>query len=361
MPSPPPPDLSNRRLFNQALSANRFTKPEEVVRWLGAVQAQDYPGARWALGLRMARATDDTIERAVDAGRIIRTHVLRPTWHFVTPADIRWMLALTAPRVQKTMSYYRRQHGLDAAALRRSENAIARALRGGAELVRDELTKAVRGAGVALNVGTLYHILMHAELNAVICSGARRGRQSTYALLDDRVPAVRALSRDQALAELTRRYFTSHGPAQVSDFVWWSGLTMKDARAGLEMVQRDVTSETIDGKTYWSTPKALPRRSAAGAKAGAYLLPIYDEYLIAYKDRSASLDVVRWAQAHHDAYTAPIVVRGRVVGGWKRTLMKQKVVVSLAFFAPMTKADKHAVAEAAHRFGAFVGLDVAFA
>jgi hypothetical protein len=345
LPSPPPQALSNRRLLNQGLSASRLTRPEEVVRSLGAVQAQDYPGAKWALGLRMTRATDEAVERALAEGRILRTHVLRPTWHFVTPADIRWMLALSAPRVHAAMAYYRRQHGLDAAALTRSEKAIARAMRGAAELARDELTKAVRGAGVTMVTGTLSHILMHAELNAVICSGARRGRQFTYALLDDRVPAVRALSRHEALAELTRRYFTSHGPAQVGDFAWWSGLTVKDARAGLEMVQRDVVSETIDGKMYWcSKSKGTIRQSAPAA----HLLPVFDEYLVAYKDRGTSLDF------------APIVVRGQVVGAWKRTLMKQKVVLSLAFYAPVTKADQRAVAEAAHRYSAFVGLDVAF-
>jgi hypothetical protein len=158
-------NITQERQRNQRLSVGGFKTAEEVVSWLGGVQAQDFPGAKWALALRMAPAVDATIERAFADGRILRTHVLRPTWHFVTPADIRWMLTLTAPRVHASMAYYRRQHGLDAAALKRSEKAIARTLSGGAELTRDALAAAVRGAGVDLNAGTLYHILMHAELN----------------------------------------------------------------------------------------------------------------------------------------------------------------------------------------------------
>src|SRR6185503_4235399 len=221
---------------------------QDVVSWLGAVQAQVYGDAKWALGLRMRRSTDARIEAAFSEGSILRTHVMRPTWHFVAPADIRWMLALTAPRVRAAMASYSRKLELDATVLRRSQRAMVRALRGGRQLTRQELRSVLARAGVrADGVQRLAHIVMQAELDAVICSGARRGNQFTYALLDERVPMVRARSRDDSLAELARRYFTSHGPAQLHDFAWWSGLSVGDACAGLATVERELAREAIGG------------------------------------------------------------------------------------------------------------------
>ena len=361
-------DIAGRRLHTQRLSAGGFTNPQDVVGWLGAVQAQDYPGAKWALALRMRNATDAAIEEAFAAGSILRTHVLRPTWHFVRPADIRWMLALTAPRVKAVMAPYDRKLGLDNAVFRRSLTVLARALRGGAQLTREELKGALQRAGVAADgVQRLAHLMMRAELDGVVCSGARRGKQFTYAMLDERVPASPVLPRDEALAELTRRYFVSRGPAQVQDFAWWSGLTVADARAGLAMVGSTLARDVIDGKTYWfssSQGNAAKAFRSTGPAIGrpqrtAYLLPLYDEYLIAYKDRSAAGDGTRWKQiTARDPYLSPIVVDGQVVGGWKRTLDKNRVAIALTPFAPLSKADARIIAAAARRYADFLGLDL---
>ena len=350
-------DIAGARLRNQRLSAAGFTKPEDVVAWLGAVQAQDYPGAKWALGQRMRRATDATVERAIASGAILRTHVLRPTWHFVASADLRWMLALTAPRVKAALGSYDRTLGIDAALIRRSHKALVKALSGGAQLTRQELKVELQRAGVAADgVQRLAHLVMHAELDGVICSGAVRGKQFTYALLDERVAASRSLSRRDALAELARRYFTGHGPAQIHDFAWWSGLSVADARAGLAMVESDLTRAVVHGKAYWfsSSKRVVPR-----SPRSAYLLPLYDEYLIAYKDRSAALDPSRWTRiAARDPYLAPIVVGGQVVGGWKRTLGRRQVVVTLTTFSPLNKTDESAIAAAAGAYANFLGLDL---
>ena len=306
---------------------------------MGAVQAHEYTDSKWALALRMRQASDAMVERAFASGSILRTHVMRPTWHFVTPADIRWMLALTAPRVSAAISSYNRRLELDAAVFRRSRHLIAAALRGGAQLTRQEL-KAVldRGGIQADSVQRLAFIVMQAELDGVICSGARRGKQFTYALLDERVPAVPALSRDQALAELTRRYFTSHGPAQLRDFAWWSGLTVTDARAGLEMVAPTLAREIVDGRTYWFSSSTRTMRSQSHTAA---VLPMYDEYLIAYKDRSAALNPARWNPfAARDSYMAPIVVNGKVIGGWKRALKKNRLEISLMPFVRLAGAQQ---------------------
>jgi hypothetical protein len=349
-----PLNITRLRLGNQRLSSGRFTKPEDVVNWLGAVQAQEYGDTKWALGLRMQRAGDAQIERAFSEGRILRTHVMRPTWHFVSPTDIRWMLALTAPRVCARMAPYNRRLELDAAIFRRSAKAMVRALRGGAQLTRQELKAVLQRAGIQVD-GTqrLAHIVMQAELDAVICSGARRGRQFTYALLDERVPVSHVRSRDDALAELARRYFRSHGPASLQDFVWWSGLTASDARAGLAMVERELVRDVVEGRAYWfpssSRPPAAPRT--------AYLLPLYDEYLIAYKDRSAAVDLSVWRRGWSgDAISAPIVVNGRVVGGWKRTLKGDRVAVKAAPFAPLNRRQLSAISDAALAYSTFLGI-----
>jgi hypothetical protein len=346
-------DITRTRLRNQRLSGGRFTKPEDVVRWLGAVQAQDYAGAKWALGLRMKRAREADVEAAFSAGRLLRTHVMRPTWHFVAPDDIRWMLALTAPRVSAAIAPYNRRLELDAKVFRRAQRAMVRALRGGRQLTRQELKVALQRAGVhADGVQRLAFIVMQAELDAVICSGARRGKQFTYALLDERVPMVQARSRDDSLTELARRYFTSHGPAQLHDFAWWSGLSVADARAGLATVERELARETIDGRTYWFSSSMRTLTSPRPA----YLLPVYDEYLIAYKDRRAAVDPSRWTQvASRDPFSAPVVVNGEVVGGWKRIQRRDRITIAVTPFTPLTKRHVAAVRDAARAYTRFLG------
>jgi hypothetical protein len=348
-----PLDITRWRLRNQRLSEGHLTKPEDVVRWLGAVQAQEYADSKWALALRTRRTTDAAIERALTTGTIVRTHVLRPTWHFVAAADIRWMLALTGPRVHARMTPYNRHLELDAATFRRSERAIVRALRGGTHLTRQELKAVLQRAGVrADGVQRLAHLVMQAEIDAVICSGARRGTQSTYALLDERVPPSPARSRDDALAELTRRYFTSHGPAQIADFVWWSGLTSADARRGLHLIDGELDRDVDDGKTYWFRRAAPARRS----DRTSYLLGLYDEYLIAYKDRSAALEPSRWVRMVRDPFSAPIVVHGRVVGGWRRSMKADRMTIALTLFMPLRKSDVAAINACAHAYAEFFGL-----
>jgi hypothetical protein len=347
--------ITSARLANQRLSGTGFARPEDVVSWLGAVQAQDYPGAKWALALRMNRASASMIDSAFAAGTILRTHVLRPTWHFVAPADIRWMLALSKSRISVAMAPYNRRLELDATVFRRSRRAIARALRGGVQLTRQELKAVLQGAGI--NPGSiqrLAHIVIQAELDGVICSGAARGSQSTYALFEERVPASRPLARDQALEELARRYFASHGPAQLRDFAWWAGLTLGDARAGVAMAERDLVQDTVDGKTYWLSSSTRPHsRSRA-----AYLLPIYDEYLIAYKDRSAALDTSSWSRVvARNPFSAPVVVDGQVVGAWKQALGKGPMVIRIKPFTSIAKCDAAAIEGAVRSYGDFLGRD----
>src|SRR6266700_5092868 len=352
-------NIAQQRLHNQLITRQTFEKADDVVRWLCAVQAQDYAAAKWALGLRMQTSTDDMIEQAFTDGTILRTHVMRPTWHFVLPDDIRWMLALTAPRVLATIDYYDRTLGLDDAVFSHSNAMLAKALQGGKQLTRAELVPVLQQAGIATdNLQRIGHVLMHAELDGIICSGARRGKQFTYALLDERAPQARTLDCEEALAEFARRYFTSHGPATLQDFVWWSGLTAAEARAGLEMVTTQLMHEVVDGQTYWFSSSTSPINDLSQT---VYLLPNYDEYIVGYTDRSAIFDASH--TQHLDArgnvlFQHTIVLNGRVVGTWKRMIKKDAVILTPSLFTTLTKDETRALAASTKRYGAFLNMPV---
>ena len=350
-----PAEIGLQRLAQQRLTGQHFATPEEVVGWHGAVQSQEYLGAIWSLGMRIgAHATDAVIERAFTEGTILRTHVMRPTWHFVAPDDIRWLLDLTAPRIKATMAYYGRQLGLDDTLYARCNEIIARALEGGEHLTRAELGKALAEAGIVVEGQRLAHIVSHAELDALVCGGPRRGKQFTYALLAERAPTAKTLPRDEALAELTRRYFTSHGPATARDFAWWSGLTIADARAGLRLVGADLSHEEIAGQIYWFPASLSP---AVESTEAAFLLPTYDEFLVGYQGFGAALTGGR-GNGERTTFSATIVIGGRVVGNWRRTIVKGAAVIELAPFTPLTASEREAVFAAASRFGAFHGMPV---
>jgi hypothetical protein len=352
-------DLLRHRLYNQRLSGTPLKKPEDVVRWLGAVQAQEYPSAKWAIAERTRGATDARMDSIFADGTILRTHVMRPTWHFVLPDDIRWMLELTGPRVNVVCGSYYRKMKLGDAVFARSHDVIARALRGGKTLTRPELAYALREAGVTSprdDKMRLTFIVLRAELDAVICSGPRIGKQFTYMLLDERTPRSTRLDREAARAELARRYFTSHGPATVRDFMWWSGLTAVDARAGLDAVRSVLASVEIDGKTYWR-PKREPG-SASGTRR-ADLLTTYDECFVAYRDR-APADAARMQQVVRDRGQT-VVIDGRVAGTWTRTSARDTVVIEATAFSSFSRSDKDAVASAAERYARFLGRPVTVA
>jgi hypothetical protein len=348
------PDITLQRLYNQHLAGSKFQKPEEVVAWFGAVQAQDYALARWALGLRMNNTTDAVVEQAFQEGAILRTHVMRPTWHFVTPADIRWLLELTAPRVHAVNGHMYRQLELDDALLRRGDATIARALEGGKHLTRAELGAILAATGIDTTDGMwLGYIVHHAELEGIVCSGPRRGKQHTYALLDERAPQARRLTRDEALAELTRRFFTSHGPATVNDFSWWSGLTVADGKAGLAMLGSEMTHEVFEGRTYWFSAAT---EAAKDLPVGGHLLPVYDEYTIAYKNNSVALDPIYAEQTENRFFTSAFTMHGKIIGMWRRTFSKKSVVVELAPFRPFSAIESEAFIAAARCYAEFIGM-----
>jgi hypothetical protein len=349
-------EIAHRRLRNQGLSKTMFKDAVDVVTQLGAVQAQDYSGAKWALGQRLKDSSDSELDQAFADGSILRTHLLRPTWHFVTPTDIRWLLLLTAPRVHTASAFMYRQSGLDKTVFRKSNATLQKALQGGKQLTRKELASALAQSNIPAEGFRLGYLMMYAELEGIICSGARRGKQFTYALLEERVPPTKALNREEALAEITMRYFSTRGPASLQDFTWWSGLKLADAKNGIEMVKSEFVSEEINGRTRWFIDSKLPARKKSPT---AYLLPNYDEYFIGFKDRSAIGEVARRAgvEGNDPALLGHIVILdGQVVGGWRRTLNKDSVTVEINLIVKLTKAEEEAVHNAAERFGNFIEL-----
>lgn len=349
-------DLCASRMEAQFLTTPGPRRASGVVRALGAVQAQDYAGAKWALSQRARDASNVAIERELSDGAILRTHVLRPTWHFVAPNDIRWMLELTAPRVAAAMASYNRKLELDADVFRRSHAAIRKALAGGKALTRAELRMPLAKTRIGAVTGQrLAHLLMQAELDAVVCSGPVRGKQFTYMLLDERVPPAPALERDEALYTLTRMYFATRGPATAHDFAWWSGLTIADARRGIEIAERDIEEIHVRERSHWRRAGALH----AARHSSAHLLPNYDEYFIGLKDRSAigeragSVDRVRGGDAlvNHIAF-----IDGQLVGGWRRFVAPDAVTVQLDPITPLTGAEINRLAAQAERFARFLGL-----
>jgi len=313
------------------------------VRWFGAVQSQDFEAAKWALALRMQSATNAAIEEAFNRGTILRTHVMRPTWHFVARDDIRWLLELTAPAVNVRCGSGYRMFELDDAVFKRSRKVFERALRGGKHLSRAELRRKLNESGVEANdTVRMGHILIRAELDRVVCSGPRVGRQLTYALFDERVPPMKPIDRDEALAKLTRLYFRSHGPATLQDFVWWSGFSTADAKRSLELVRLEKL--TIGEKVYWNVRS---NEAQGHSSYTAHLLPVFDEYFVAYKDR----EIVFGSQdglSTWDTLGPAIVINGVAAGTWN------KKSVEVKFSRTLKKTERATIAQATTRYAEFL-------
>ncbi len=341
--------IAGLRVYNQHISNPHFKKPEDVVKNMVAMQAQDYAGAKWAIGLRMVRAKHDEVEQAITDGKILRTHLLRPTWHFVSPGDIRWILELTAPRVNAINAGMYKKFELDAAVFNKSNDVFIKALQGGKQLNRAELTEVLNNNKVPTDDLRFTLLLMHAELDGIICSGARAGKQFTYALLDDRAPSAPSLKHEEALTRLATGFFNTRGPTTVHDFANWSGLTIAEAGIGLEHAKGQLMSEIIDGKTYW-----MPPYTEMDVKSEAYLLPAFDEYAIAYKDRDALVSPKYRVQARHVIFDPVIVVENQVVGTWRRTAKANTVDISYQLFGKLNKKQTKALDVAAKSYKSFL-------
>ena len=347
------PEISTLRIQNQQIEGPVFQSAKDLIAWMGALQAQDYAMAKWAIGQRVPGTTNQSVEEAYNAGEIIRTHMMRPTWHFVSADDIYWMLELTAPRVKQVLKSRDRQLELTETIFSKSRDMLERMLSNCLSMTREELTQEYANIHVATDENRLSHLIMRAELDGIVCSGPMRKKKLTYSLLEDRVPAKTILSRDEAVATLAGRYFRSHGPATLRDFVWWSGLSVTDAREGLEMIRPAFLRETIATETYWFADSL---RSLPAPAPSVHLLPAYDEFLIAYTDRAAALATVhtRKAISTNGIFQPIIVVNGQVEGLWRRTTVKDLVKIELNPFHLHNPRTTQAIETEAARYGAFL-------
>ena len=346
-------NMVRRRMGNQQLAGPVFDDPAAVVRWMGAVQAQDYLGGLWAVGLRTRGATEASVEAAIARREFVRTWPMRGTLHFVSASDVRWMSQLLAPRVITSAASRHRQLELDGKVFNRAARVLERALAAGSCVRRDAIYQLWDAAGISTRDSRGLHILGYLAMTGLICFGPRAGKQQTFALLDEWLRPTSPLHRDEALGELARRYFTSHGPATVHDFAWWSGLTVTDARTGIEVAKDKLANHDADGRSYWYGSAALPR----GTARTAHLLPPWDEYTVAYRDRTAVLDPVhaRKVNAGGGVLSPVVLVRGRVVGTWRRALGKHAVTVTPTYFGRLAADETRAVAAATRRYGEFLG------
>ncbi|HEU5137588.1 MAG TPA: winged helix DNA-binding domain-containing protein [Steroidobacteraceae bacterium] len=355
-----PRDILRLRLDNHRLARASFRKPEDVVAWFGAVQAQDYLGSLWAIGLRMQRATEALVEEAETRRAIVRTWPMRGTLHFVAAADARWMTRLLAPRViARNAARLKREVNVDTSVTGRSREIVARALEGGRRLDRGALYEALEARKIRTGASRGLHILLWLALEGTICLAGRQGKQHTFALLDEWIPKSADLDRDEALAELARRYFTSHGPATVQDFMWWAGITARDAAAALEGARQHLARQVIEGRAYWLGARRVSVRGAGTQRPAAFvkLLPAFDEYTVAYRDRSLLVGPGKRVGAGSGLLNPVVVVDGRAVGTWKRTFARGSVQLEMNLPTALDRRNADALRDEADRFRKFLGIE----
>jgi Winged helix DNA-binding domain len=350
-------EIAHRRLRAQRLVGPPLADPDAVVRHFGAVQAQEYAIAKWGVAQRTPGVTDAAMQRLLDEGAILRTHALRPTWHFLAADDIAWIQALTGPRVHAVSAYYNRMHGLDGETAVRTNKLITDALRGGNHLTRRELGEVLDNGGLPATGNKLAYVVMWAELGGLIASGPMRGKQHTYALISERAPGARELAPGAALAELTWRFFATHGPATVKDFAWWSSLTVSQIKQGLGLVEDRLASTEVEGRTVWFDPAA---EASPPPSPVAHLLQAFDEYVVAYSDTKFVFNLAGTAPAP-GRYTdnmmiSPVMIDGQVGGFWRRVPKGKAIALELDLIAPTTAAQREALDAELRRHDEYAGV-----
>ncbi len=321
-----------------------------------AIQAQDYPMAKWAIGNRLPGSTDKDIEEAVNQGEILRTHLLRPTWHFVVPKDIYWLLELSAPQIKASQRARDKQLELTEAVYTKSDHIIEKELSKRGQLSREDLIVELNKGGIATDQNRASHLFMRAELDQIICSGTTLRGKPMYALLAERVPNPIKFSKEEALAELARRYYTSRSPATLQDFIWWSGLSAKDARMATELVSSEFDPERIELETYWLAHDMQSRRPR---KPLVHLLPTYDEYIVSYTERKAAIapELEQYMKEISDrgVFWPIITVNGQVIGTWKRTIQKDTVIIDTRLFNPISADASSLLEQSIAGYASFLG------
>ena len=356
-------DILRMRLSRQLVDSSSATTPHDVASRLLAMQAQDYAGSLWSVGVRLPGTVLADVERAIAERSIVRTWPMRGTLHLVAAEDVRWMLPLLTPRVIARAASRAAQLGLTDDTFARARVLFAEALGGGRQLTRPQAMALLEADGIPTAGQRGYHILWRLSQEGLLCCGPMDGKQQTFVLLDEWIspgPSERDRPpRDEALARLAARYFAGHGPATLEDFAWWSGLAKSDAQAGLEAQVEPLACAEVDGRRYWWLEENADS-SSAGPAMGVHLLPGFDEYMLGYTDRSLQLaehlEAYGSSVSANGMFSATLVIDGRIAGTWKRALKRDRVEIAVRAFRHLGKAEVIGLAEAADGYGAFVGL-----
>lgn len=350
-------DISAIRLINQQIAGSQFVKVQDLVAWMGAMQAQDFNMLKWAVGIRLPESTNQSFLEAFNKGEVIRTHLLRPTWHLVSANDFFWMLELTSPHLKTMLRNRLRDLELTHPILNKSKSIIEKILGNGNFLTREEIMSQLEDSGISTSGQRAPHILMDCELDGMVCSGPIKGNKQTYVLAEERVPFKNLLSREESLFKLAKRYYTSHGPASLPDFVWWSGLPVRDARKALEMIKPEFASIESESQIYWFSEKTT--ESEITIHDSAFLIPAFDEFIISYRDRT---DVMlaehhKKAISNNGIFRPTVVFNGKVFGIWRSIKKRNKVVIETEYFHKVNKKEEILVREASEKYGRFLVVE----
>lgn len=349
-------EIVQQRLSNQYITTSPAKTAGEVVSHLCAMQAQDYAGAKWSIGLRAPGLTDGMVEDAITNRAIIRISSIRGTLHFIAPEDVRWIANLIKPRLVASCGTFYKSLDLNEALFSSSHAIFRKALEGGKQLLRDELKAALDRKKIDTSGQRMNHFITRAGVDQVICCAPRRGKEFTYALLDEWLPPAEKRSKQEGLHTLALRYFTSHGPATAQDFAWWCGFTLTDVKAAIQAAGKTLQQVTFNNQAYWMAPG----KETAPAGSPLFLLPGFDEYYIGYSDRLLIGDeAILKKLIRPNGILQPIIVsNGSIAGNWKRTIHKNTLLLEAEPFAPLSTARKKAMIQRSKDFGAFMGMPV---
>jgi len=347
-------NIPHIRTINHQLDCSSFSNVKDLVTWMGAMQAQDYTMAKWAIGIRLnSNITDKEIEEVFNRGNILRTHVMRPTWHFVPNEDIRWMLKLTGQRMKNSIGSYFKKEGITAKLHLKINNLIEKTLSGNNHSTRQEIESILNKEGLLTHDHLMNGYVMYAEADGLICSGSVKAKKQTYALMDERAPVTEDIHKEEALIKLATRYFKSHSPATLNDFVWWSGLSITESKQAINLIKSELITEKVNEVDFFIHESY---KNDVIKSPKLHFLPAFDEYLISYKDRTSVLHLDHHPKAFNKngTFYPVILCNGQIVGNWKKVAKGKQISFETIFFDKKIKTNKTQIKEAEDRYRSFL-------
>lgn len=329
-------ELLKIRLYNQLLADHSLKQPLEIVSWMGAMQSQSLDLAKWAIGVRSEGKTVKDIDALLNSGKVIRTHILRPTWHFVTADDIHWMYDLSNPRLKPIYRSYAKMRQVDDELIYKAIPILVKMLEGNKHLTKQEITEIFISQKKVFDIHTLNQIINYAEMEGLVVNGCVKGKEQSFTLLEEFAPRKETITKDEALERLARKYFSSHAPATIQDFSWWSGLSLTECRQGIDSIKQSLVCESVNGREFWmKNDISVPQTE----NDSALLLPPFDEFVVSYKDRSELIEDVHFGKVmtKNGLFSPTIMLNGEIVGSWKKTMKKGAPKIELSFFVKTPK------------------------